>query len=210
VFCSILRRSGSAAQAVGEVEQRLGEFVVGPNASSGVGELLRGRVVLALGGELLRLRDRARDLASVLASSASARTAWSKWAPTTARLGSQTIGVWCWALNSSKCACDAVGVARAAGEHVEHTGHGDLMPGMLTDDELAQLEAASGRRFDRLFLQSMIRHRDGAVTMVEQLLTGGQGGQESQLFQLAQHVEVDQQVEIARMKQLLTEVVADR
>jgi uncharacterized protein (DUF305 family) len=114
-------------------------------------------------------------------------------------------------LNSSKSTCDAArGWLEQRGEHVEHAGHGDLMPGMLTDDELARLEAASGRRFDRLFLQSMIRHHEGAVTMVEQLLTGGQGGQESQLFQLAQHVEVDQQVEIARMKQLLTEVVADR
>ena len=95
------------------------------------------------------------------------------------------------------------------GEKVEHADHGGLMPGMLTDDELAQLEGASGRRFDRLFLQYMIRHHEGAVTMVEQLLTEGQGGQESQVFQLAQHMEVDQQVEIARMKQLLTEVGAD-
>ncbi len=96
------------------------------------------------------------------------------------------------------------------GEKGEHAGHGELMPGMLTDDELAQLEAASGRRFDRLFLQYMIRHHEGAVMMVEQLLTEGQGGQESQLFQLAQHVEIDQQVEIARMKQLLVELEAER
>jgi uncharacterized protein (DUF305 family) len=87
--------------------------------------------------------------------------------------------------------------------------HGDLMPGMLNDDELAQLEATSGRRFDRLFLQYMIRHHEGAVTMVEQLLTGGQGGQESQVFQLAQHMEMDQQVEIARMKQVLTELASN-
>jgi uncharacterized protein (DUF305 family) len=79
------------------------------------------------------------------------------------------------------------------------------MPGMLTADELAQLEAASGRRFDELFLQYMIRHHEGAVAMVEELLTGGTGGQEPNVFQLAQHIELDQQVEIARMKQLLTE-----
>jgi uncharacterized protein (DUF305 family) len=41
--------------------------------------------------------------------------------------------------------------------------------------------------------------------MVEELLTGGTGGQEPNVFQLAQHIELDQQVEIARMKQLLTE-----
>jgi uncharacterized protein (DUF305 family) len=90
----------------------------------------------------------------------------------------------------------------------DNAEHADLMPGMLTDDELAQLEGASGRRFDRLFLQYMIRHHEGAVAMVEQLLTGGQGGQESQVFQLAQHMEMDQQVEIARMKQVLTELVS--
>ena len=95
-------------------------------------------------------------------------------------------------------------------EDTDHAEHGELMPGMLTDDELAQLEAASARRFDRLFLQYMIRHHEGAVTMVEQLLTEGQGGQESQLFQLAQHVGMDQQVEIARMKQLLSELEAER
>jgi uncharacterized protein (DUF305 family) len=87
-----------------------------------------------------------------------------------------------------------------------HVAHGELMPGMLTAEEFAQLEAARGAEFDRLFLQYMIRHHEGAVAMVEQLLTGGEGGQEPQLFQLAQHVETDQQVEIARMKQVLTEL----
>jgi uncharacterized protein (DUF305 family) len=87
-----------------------------------------------------------------------------------------------------------------------HIEHGELMPGMLTADDLAQLEAASGRRFDELFLQYMIRHHEGAVAMVEGLLTGGAGGQEPGLFQLAQHIELDQQVEIARMKQVLTEL----
>jgi uncharacterized protein (DUF305 family) len=89
------------------------------------------------------------------------------------------------------------------GAHVEHD---ELMPGMLSAEELAQLEAASGRRFDELFLQYMIRHHEGAVAMVEELLTGGTGGQEPNVFQLAQHIELDQQVEIARMKQLLTEL----
>ena len=88
----------------------------------------------------------------------------------------------------------------------EHVAHDEVMPGMLTDAEFAQLEAASGTRFDELFLQYMIRHHEGAVAMVEGLLTGGAGGQEPSLFQLAQHIELDQQVEIARMKQLLTEL----
>jgi uncharacterized protein (DUF305 family) len=77
---------------------------------------------------------------------------------------------------------------------------------MLTPQELAELEAARGTDFDRLFLQYMIRHHEGAVAMVEELLTEGRGGQESEVFQLAQHVAMDQQVEISRMKQLLTEL----
>ena len=39
--------------------------------------------------------------------------------------------------------------------------------------------------------------------MVENLLTEGEGGQESQIFQLAQHIDADQRVEISRMKRLL-------
>ena len=80
------------------------------------------------------------------------------------------------------------------------------MPGMLTAEQLAQLEASRGADFDALFLQYMIAHHEGAVAMVERLLTEGFGGQEPQVFQLAQHVESDQQVEIARMKRLLAEL----
>jgi len=90
------------------------------------------------------------------------------------------------------------------GAHGQHgAGHDELMPGMLTADELAQLRSARGKRFETLFLQYMIRHHEGAVLMVEQLLGGGQGGQESQVFQLAQHMDSDQRVEISRMKSLL-------
>lgn len=91
----------------------------------------------------------------------------------------------------------------------EHAGHGDGehgMPGMLTPPELSRLERAGGARFDRLFLQSMIRHHEGAVVMVESLLTQGEGGQESEVFQLASDVGLDQQVEIAAMKRQLAEM----
>jgi uncharacterized protein (DUF305 family) len=86
--------------------------------------------------------------------------------------------------------------------HAHH--HGEPMPGMLTEEELAQLEAAQGRRFDRLFLSYMIRHHQGAVLMVGQLLAGG-GGQEAEVFQLAQHIESDQVVEISRMNRMLAD-----
>lgn len=99
----------------------------------------------------------------------------------------------------------------ARGESVSgmHAGHGDGehgMPGMLTPQEMARLERASGRRFDELFLLGMIRHHEGAVLMVESLLTGGEGGQESEVFQLAGHIGSDQQVEIAAMKRKLAEL----
>jgi uncharacterized protein (DUF305 family) len=47
--------------------------------------------------------------------------------------------------------------------------HDMLMPGMLTDDQLKALEAARGTEFDRLFLIAMIKHHEGALTMVEEL-----------------------------------------
>jgi uncharacterized protein (DUF305 family) len=99
----------------------------------------------------------------------------------------------------------------ARGESVAgmHAGHGDGehgMPGMLTPQEMTRLERASGPRFDRLFLLGMIRHHEGAVLMVESLLSEGEGGQESEVFQLAGHIGSDQQVEIAAMKRKLAEL----
>ena len=43
------------------------------------------------------------------------------------------------------------------------------MPGMLTQEEMEQLAAAKGVDFDRLFLEGMIKHHQGALTMVEEL-----------------------------------------
>ena len=93
-----------------------------------------------------------------------------------------------------------------ADEHADHSVGAHGMPGMLSPEELSRLERATGARFDRLFLQFMIRHHEGAVVMVESLLTQGEGGQESEVFQLASHVGADQQVEIAAMKRKLTEM----
>lgn len=86
--------------------------------------------------------------------------------------------------------------------------HGERspMPGMPTPAEMSRLSAAQGAEFDKLFLGLMIRHHEGAIVMVEELLTGGEGGQEPQIFQLAQHIDADQRVEISRMKRLLAEL----
>ncbi len=83
-----------------------------------------------------------------------------------------------------------------------HGGGLVVMPGMLSEEELVRLEAAEGAEFDRLFLESMIRHHEGAVTMVQQLYAAG-GGVESSIDAFARDVDADQQIEIARMRGML-------
>ena len=78
-----------------------------------------------------------------------------------------------------------------------------LMPGMLTAAQLAQLAAATGADFDRLFLDDMIRHHEGAITMVATLFGTTGSGQEPQLFDFANGVDADQRAEIDRMRALL-------
>ena len=80
-----------------------------------------------------------------------------------------------------------------------------LMPGMLTEDELAALEAADGEAFDELFLRSMIRHHEGALLMIAELY-GSPDGAEPDLAQLAGHFDSDQRIEIARMSSMLAEL----
>ena len=92
--------------------------------------------------------------------------------------------------------------ARAGGGHDGHDGDGHAMPGMLTDEQLAQLQAADGAEFERLFLEYMIMHHQGAVQMVSELYTAG-GGHESEIDQFARHVESDQGIEIVRMQEML-------
>lgn len=78
----------------------------------------------------------------------------------------------------------------------------DPMPGMLTSAELDALERASGAEFDQLFLESMIRHHEGALLMVARLFEQG-GGLEPETFRFANDVDADQRAEIARMTDLL-------
>ena len=82
-------------------------------------------------------------------------------------------------------------------------GHGELMPGMLTQDELNQLMAARGTAFDRLFLQGMIKHHEGAITMVAKLFGTPNAGREPELFLFAKEIDADQSAEIKRMRALL-------
>ena len=72
------------------------------------------------------------------------------------------------------------------------------MPGMLDATDLSALAAASGPAFDKLFLELMIRHHEGAITMVGQLYRDG-GGVESAADRVAREVNADQSIEVRRM-----------
>lgn len=78
-----------------------------------------------------------------------------------------------------------------------------LMPGMLTPQQMAQLDSARGPEFDRLFLTYMIQHHQGAITMVQQLLAVPGAAQDGPVFRFASDVNADQTTEINRMKLML-------
>jgi uncharacterized protein (DUF305 family) len=79
---------------------------------------------------------------------------------------------------------------------------------MLTATELARLAQARGRDFDRLFLEYMIRHHEGALTMVRDLFGTQGAAQETETYRFATDVEADQRAEIARMRALLANLPA--
>lgn len=89
--------------------------------------------------------------------------------------------------------------------HAHHQAHRH-MPGMLTADQMARLAAADGPSFDRLFLEGMIQHHEGALTMVKELFATPGAGQEPEMFDFASDVEADQAMEIARMRAMLKEL----
>ncbi|HST59020.1 MAG TPA: DUF305 domain-containing protein [Longimicrobium sp.] len=108
---------------------------------------------------------------------------------------------------------DAAAMHHGAGEHAagQHAGGlqaGGLaaMPGMLTDAQMAQLRAARGAEFDRLFLAYMIQHHRGAVSMVQQLFGSHGAAQDETVFKFASDVSVDQTTEIARMQRMLADL----
>jgi uncharacterized protein (DUF305 family) len=81
--------------------------------------------------------------------------------------------------------------------------HEMLMPGMLTAEQLQQLDRARGPEFDRLFLTYMIQHHKGATAMVSTLFGSYGAGQDEVVFKFASDVNVDQTTEIARMEKML-------
>ncbi len=78
-----------------------------------------------------------------------------------------------------------------------------LMPGMLSDAEMAELDKARGADFDRLFLKGMIKHHQGAIDMVDVLFKSYGGGQDTKMYKFASDVFADQSIEIDKMKEML-------
>lgn len=98
------------------------------------------------------------------------------------------------------------GVEAATAEEIE-TGRSESgemsmssMSGMASPDQMASLERARGEAFDRLFLQLMIRHHQGALDMVDDVL---RDGSDQQINELATGIAADQSAEIGRMRELL-------
>jgi uncharacterized protein (DUF305 family) len=91
------------------------------------------------------------------------------------------------------------------GAHAHHMPGATLMPGMLTPEELQRLAAARGDEFDRLFLELMIKHHEGALFMVGELFSTPGAAQETEMFAFASDVDADQRIEIRRMSALLQE-----
>jgi uncharacterized protein (DUF305 family) len=98
------------------------------------------------------------------------------------------------------------GPSEALGPHGGHGGNGaghGGMAGMASPEQMADLAASERGAFDRMFLELMIRHHEGALVMVEELHEHEGAGLEPELFVLLSHIDADQRAEIARMRQFL-------
>jgi uncharacterized protein (DUF305 family) len=97
-----------------------------------------------------------------------------------------------------------VPAADASPGHAAHgAGHGMPVPGMLSPAQLAELHAARGPAFERLFLSFMIQHHQGAIIMVERLLGTSGAARDGLVFRFAADVHADQTAEIDRMSRML-------
>ena len=99
--------------------------------------------------------------------------------------------------------------------HGAHAGHAmpdmaasdtPVMPGMLSPTQMQALAAAEGTVFDRLFLEGMIQHHQGALDMVEGLLAHPDAAEDPLLSDFANSVVADQSAEILRMQSLLSDL----
>ena len=84
--------------------------------------------------------------------------------------------------------------------------HVMAMPGMLTEAQMKELEASTGKKFDELFLTFMIQHHKGALAMVKELFGTPGAGQDETTFKLASDINADQETEIDRMQKMLIQL----
>lgn len=92
------------------------------------------------------------------------------------------------------------------GHIMQGMDHPMLMPGMLSAEQMARLDAARGPEFDRLFLEFMIQHHKGALAMVDQLLAVPGAAENGPVYRFATDVHVDQTTEINRMTLMLADL----
>lgn len=93
--------------------------------------------------------------------------------------------------------------ASHSGHSMDIASHSMLMPGMLTETQMAALKKAKGEQFDRLFLMGMIQHHQGALVMVKDLFDTAGAGQDAELFNFASDVDSGQRAEIRIMQTML-------
>jgi uncharacterized protein (DUF305 family) len=101
---------------------------------------------------------------------------------------------------------EAVPLVDGAADHEHHRE----MPGMLTEAQLARLRSSRGADFDRLFLELMIQHHEGALEMVETLFATDGGGVDEFIYKIASDTFADQGSEIDRMQRMLDSMGAPR
>jgi uncharacterized protein (DUF305 family) len=110
---------------------------------------------------------------------------------------------WLKAIGEPEAAKSAGGVSHDHGGHAGHGAAQPLMPGMLSAKQMADLKAAKAHDFDRLFLEGMIQHHEGALVMVKDLFDTAGTGQDGQLFNFATDVDTSQRAEIEIMRNML-------
>ena len=91
--------------------------------------------------------------------------------------------------------------------HAMHMHHD--MAGMATPDQMAELAASEGVDFDRLFLELMIVHHEGAITMVDDLLSQPGSAYDPTLYEFTTDVVNDQTAEIEQMNEMLAQISPD-
>lgn len=104
---------------------------------------------------------------------------------------------------------EPVAMAMMGGDHSAHGGMHHGMKGMASPDQMRALAAANGTEFDRLFLQLMIAHHQGAIDMVDELHGQSGSAYDPVMFEFTNDVAGDQKTEIERMNAVLAELSTD-